>query len=412
MEKKVSDIICKGDNLINTKDSKNINIKKFVMKKIILPITLSISALTYSQIGINNTNPQAIFHVDGGKDNPNTGTPSAIQQRNDFVVTSTGRVGIGITQPSTSSVLDINSVDKGVLMPRIALTSSTDITTITSPANGLMVYNTGTAGLSYAGYVYWNGSEWKSFDDKSVVNPTITSLTCSGASVFPSVFISGTAYSGTLTVPYTGGNGGRYNSTVPYTQNGLTFTLNPGNLNNGNGSITYSVSGTPNFSSPNTVSIPLTFLGQSCNATIGQNSSFSNLQYVRNVTTPIDSNTPTNSITTIGNLSVRYDSPNGNLQYRVNAMNQRTSIWYWKGGTGGAFFSYYAQNDVTANSWTNFPANFNVFNRDSAQTTISLFESKQVYRITVVGNADMAASGVFPFLTSSITIFVELLSPQ
>jgi hypothetical protein len=93
-------------------------------------------------------------------------------------------------------------------------------------------------------------------------------------------------------------------------------------------------------------------------------------------------------------------------------MNQRTSIWYWKGGTGGSFFSYYAQNDVTANSWTTFPANFNVFNRDSAQTTISLFDSKQVYRVTVVGNWDMAASGVFPALASSITIFVELLSPQ
>jgi len=382
------------------------------MKKIILPIALVLSSAIYSQVGINTTVPQGIFHVDGGKDNPSTGTPSATQQKNDFVVTSAGEVGIGTTLPSASSVLDITSTDKGVLMPRVALTGSTDITTIVSPTNGLMVYNTGTAGLSYVGYVYWNGSEWKSFDDKSVINPTITSLTCSGASIFPSVFTSGAAYSGTLTVPYTGGNGGRYNSTAPLTQNGLTFTLNPGNLNNGNGSITYSVNGIPNFSSPNTITIPLSFLGQSCNATIGQNSSITNLQYVRNVTTPIDANTPTNSITTIGNLSIRFDSPNSNLQYRVNGMNQRTSIWFWKGGAGGSFFSYYAQNDVTANSWTTFPSGFSVGNRDSAQTTISLFESKQVYRITVVGNSNIAASGVFSTVPSSITIFVELLSPQ
>lgn len=325
------------------------------------------------------------------------------------------QVGIGTSSPNSSAMLDVFATNKGILVPRVALTSSTDQSTILSPATGLLAYNTGAAGLNFNGYVYWNGYEWRSFDDKSIVNPTITGLTCSASSIFPSTFTAGVPYSGTLTVPYTGGNGGKYNSPSTFTQNGLTFSLNAGNLNSGNGSITYSVNGTPDFSSPSTISVPINFLGNSCSVIIGQNSSIANLQYVRNVISPIDTNTPTNSITTIGSLSIRYNGTtptSSNLQYRINGLNQRTSVWYWKGGTGGSWFTYYAQNDINANVWKDFPADFNVGNRDSAQATISLFDNKQVYRVTVVANPNLTANGVFPALTSSITIFVELLSPQ
>ncbi|MBB4805512.1 hypothetical protein HNP38_000784 [Chryseobacterium defluvii] len=56
--------------------------------------------LSFSQVGINTSAPQAILHVDGGKDNPVTGAPSIAQQANDVVVTSTGRVGIGTITPT------------------------------------------------------------------------------------------------------------------------------------------------------------------------------------------------------------------------------------------------------------------------------------------------------------------------
>jgi hypothetical protein len=63
--------------------------------------------------------------------------------------------------PDNSAALDIRDyTDKGVLIPRIALTSNTDVTTIPSPALSLLVYNTGTGGLTPAGYYYWNGSRW------------------------------------------------------------------------------------------------------------------------------------------------------------------------------------------------------------------------------------------------------------
>lgn len=64
----------------------------------------------------------------------------------DVVVKDNGAVGIGTTTPDTSAVLDISSTNKGMLIPRVALTSTTDNTTVSSPATGLMVYNTATAG--------------------------------------------------------------------------------------------------------------------------------------------------------------------------------------------------------------------------------------------------------------------------
>ena len=70
------------------------------------------------------------------------------------------QTGIGTTTPNASAKLDVYSTNKGFLPPRVTLTSATDVTTITAPATGLLVYNTGNnAGLA-AGYYYWNGAVW------------------------------------------------------------------------------------------------------------------------------------------------------------------------------------------------------------------------------------------------------------
>ncbi len=57
-----------------------------------------------------------------------------------------------------SAGLDIDFSNKGLLIPRVALTSKNDVTTIPNPATGLLVYNTGTGGLSLAGYYYNAGT--------------------------------------------------------------------------------------------------------------------------------------------------------------------------------------------------------------------------------------------------------------
>ena len=69
-------------------------------------------------------------------------------------------IGINPTgaAPDNSAGLDVNFTNKGLLIPRVALTSALDNVTIPSPANSLLVYNTGTGGLTPAGYYYNAGT--------------------------------------------------------------------------------------------------------------------------------------------------------------------------------------------------------------------------------------------------------------
>jgi hypothetical protein len=72
-------------------------------------------------------------------------------------------IGPDTFDPDASAGVEMRFTNKGLLIPRVALTSSTDQTTIPSPANSLLVYNLGTGGLTPAGYYYWDGSQWVKF---------------------------------------------------------------------------------------------------------------------------------------------------------------------------------------------------------------------------------------------------------
>lgn len=75
------------------------------------------------------------------------------------------QVGIGTNSPNTSAKLEISATDKGFLPPRVTLTSLTDVSTISNPATGLLIYNTASAGTSpnnvTPGFYYYDGSKWQ-----------------------------------------------------------------------------------------------------------------------------------------------------------------------------------------------------------------------------------------------------------
>ena len=80
-------------------------------------------------------------------------------------INNTGAVG------NASAVLDLDAGNKGMLIPRVSLTSATDVLTIASPAISLLIYNTATAGASpddvLPGFYYWNGIKWVSFSSQT-----------------------------------------------------------------------------------------------------------------------------------------------------------------------------------------------------------------------------------------------------
>jgi hypothetical protein len=77
-----------------------------------------------------------------------------------------GQVVIGSIIPDSSAMLDVRATNRGLLIPRVALTGTTDIATIVGATTSLQVYNTATAGVSpnnvVPGFYYWNGTKWVS----------------------------------------------------------------------------------------------------------------------------------------------------------------------------------------------------------------------------------------------------------
>lgn len=75
-------------------------------------------------------------------------------------------IGINPTgaTPHASAALDIDFTNKGLLIPRIALTGTGDSTTIASSETSLLIYNTATVGSGSTavtpGYYYWNNTQW------------------------------------------------------------------------------------------------------------------------------------------------------------------------------------------------------------------------------------------------------------
>lgn len=71
---------------------------------------------------------------------------------------STENVGIGTQTPDHSAVLDIQSTEKGLLIPRL---SAKQRAMISKPATGLMIYQTNES----PGFYFYNGAIWKPLSD-------------------------------------------------------------------------------------------------------------------------------------------------------------------------------------------------------------------------------------------------------
>ena len=79
---------------------------------------------------------------------------------------SKAQVGIATSTLDAGAIFQVESNDKGVLIPRINLTSTIDQVTIANPAVGLMIYNTSTVTINgndtsvTPGLYYWAGAKW------------------------------------------------------------------------------------------------------------------------------------------------------------------------------------------------------------------------------------------------------------
>ncbi|MEP6465765.1 MAG: tail fiber domain-containing protein [Parafilimonas sp.] len=95
---------------------------------------------------------------------------------------STGSVGIGTTTPDASSLLEIKSTKKGLLVSRMTLVQRN---AIASPATGLMIFQTN----STPGFYFYNGTAWTAISSKgaSTALSNLATTTAVNRSLIPGV---------------------------------------------------------------------------------------------------------------------------------------------------------------------------------------------------------------------------------
>lgn len=80
-----------------------------------------------------------------------------------FITTSLyGQVGIGTTNPNSNALLDVDATNTpgGILLPRVALTSTTSPAPLTADVAGMIIYNTATINDVTPGYYFNDGTDW------------------------------------------------------------------------------------------------------------------------------------------------------------------------------------------------------------------------------------------------------------
>ncbi len=124
------------------------------------------------------------------------------------------QIGIGTTAPNSSSILDVTSSTKGILVPRL---TSTQRVSIASPAQSLMVYDT-DVDLFY--YFSVSNNSWTAINVGSINNISATSYTLSAVDNGRILDFSA-ATTVTLNVPNTLPTGFQ----VSVTQSGLGYVI-------------------------------------------------------------------------------------------------------------------------------------------------------------------------------------------
>lgn len=177
------------------------------------------------------------------------------------------QVGIGTTIPDVSSMLEVKSTTKGLLAPRM---TSVEKAAISSPANGLLVYDT-TLGK----FCYYNGSSWITLEantgrDNYVLVKTLADFPAPSGGVITLVAgtmyeINGTISMGTNKIDINGceiTGGDSNNDKLNFTGTGALFTSTKGGIIK---NLTLYGNGTNNLFSLNDSSQLLNLVVRDCN---------------------------------------------------------------------------------------------------------------------------------------------------
>ncbi|WP_284460538.1 hypothetical protein [Chryseobacterium sp.] len=95
-------------------------------------------------VSFGTATPQAMFHIDGARDNNVNSAPTPVQQVNDIVVNTSGNIGIGTISPTHK--LDIRSATNGAVKIVDGTQGANKV--LTSDANGVATWRDGATDTS------------------------------------------------------------------------------------------------------------------------------------------------------------------------------------------------------------------------------------------------------------------------
>ena len=169
-----------------------------------------------------------------------------------FSINLYGQIGIGTVTPESSSVLDVNSVNKGVLIPRLSVSERN---AISIPATGLIVYNTDFNCLNV-----YDGTLWQPVECDYTSAFTITNITYNGNSPLNS---RGVGFvnepidlNSTITVTYSSTHALPYNFSAEDELTGLKFSVS-GVSGVGAGQLAILTPNTVSIADPGTITMDL-----------------------------------------------------------------------------------------------------------------------------------------------------------
>ncbi|MBO9693854.1 hypothetical protein [Chryseobacterium sp.] len=155
-----------------------------------------------------------------------------------FSILAKAQVGINTNTPNASSVLDINSSNKGVLFPQYdLLVLNSTSTPVANPADGLIIYNSGGASTFPKGYYVWIRNQWQRII-VSGSEPQAMSLLINPGILIPTGSTNNTLGNFTLTSnKIIGASLGTDNSTItlPAGTYIVRYSVDSSNANNNNG---------------------------------------------------------------------------------------------------------------------------------------------------------------------------------
>jgi hypothetical protein len=174
-----------------------------------------------------------------GRQAGSTSTSTSITMKNTLITLllltaffTQAQVGIGVSTSTmaASAQLEVASTTKGFLPPRITLTGTEDVATISSPATGLFIYNTATAGATpnnvSPGLYYYDGSKWQRVINQLSGYATTSALATKADVASPTFTGTPTLPTGTIGVTQTAEN-----STTALATTAFVATANATNAN-------------------------------------------------------------------------------------------------------------------------------------------------------------------------------------